>query len=54
VTFDPTNDQRAGLDYVTVAQGRDYGDVAPVQGALRSSGGQVSRHTVDVLPVGAA
>ena len=54
VAFDPTNDQRAGLDYVTVAQGRAYGDVAPVQGALRSSGGQVSRHTVDVLPVGAA
>jgi Transglutaminase-like enzymes, putative cysteine proteases len=51
VEFDPTNDQPSGEDYVTVARGRDYGDVAPVMGALRSAGGQASRHTVDMVPV---
>jgi len=51
VEFDPTNDQRAGTDYVTVAIGRDYADVAPVLGVMRSSGGQESRQAVDVLPL---
>ena len=51
VTFDPTNDQVAGLDYVIVAQGRDYGDVAPVLGAMRSAGAQDSKQAVDVIPV---
>lgn len=32
VAFDPTNDRRAGLHYLTVAVGRDYGDVAPTSG----------------------
>ncbi|MCB1361077.1 MAG: transglutaminase family protein [Rhodobacter sp.] len=50
MAFDPTNDQWAGLDYVVVAQGRDYLDVAPVLGSLRSAGGQVSRHSVDMIP----
>ncbi len=30
--FDPANGCRAGLRYVTVAVGRDYGDVAPTSG----------------------
>ena len=29
VAFDPCNGRRAGAGYVTVATGRDYGDVAP-------------------------
>ena len=41
----------AGADYVTVAHGRDYDDVAPVRGALRGSGGQDSSQAVDVIPV---
>ncbi|WP_370205023.1 transglutaminase family protein [Pararhodobacter marinus] len=52
VEFDPTNDQTAGQDYVAIAQGRDYLDVAPVRGALRSAGGQDSRHAVDMVPLG--
>ena len=32
VAFDPTHARRAGLRYVTVAVGRDYGDVAPTSG----------------------
>lgn len=34
VPFDPTHDRRAGLQYVTVAVGRDYRDVAPVSGTF--------------------
>ncbi|MBL4916602.1 transglutaminase family protein [Szabonella alba] len=50
VEFDPTNDQMAGPDYVTVARGRDYGDVLPVHGVLRSAGGQTSGQSVDMVP----
>jgi transglutaminase-like putative cysteine protease len=32
VAFDPTHDRRVGPRYVTVAVGRDYGDVAPTSG----------------------
>jgi transglutaminase-like putative cysteine protease len=32
VALDPTHARRAGLRYVTVAVGRDYGDVAPTSG----------------------
>jgi transglutaminase-like putative cysteine protease len=34
VPFDPTHDLRAGPRYVTVAVGRDYGDVAPTSGTF--------------------
>ncbi|WP_149141552.1 transglutaminase family protein [Gemmobacter caeruleus] len=51
VEYDPTNAQWAGEDYITVAMGRDYADVAPVRGALRSAGGQDSTQAVDVIPL---
>lgn len=51
VEYDPTNCQIAGEDYVTIAMGRDYADVAPVKGAIRTAGGQQSRQAVDVLPL---
>ena len=35
VALDPTHARRAGLRYVTVAVGRDYGDVAPDVGHVR-------------------
>jgi len=35
--LDPTNDQPAGERYVAVAVGRDYDDVAPVQGRYRGT-----------------
>ena len=38
--LDPTNDQPAGDRYVRVAVGRDYGDVAPVQGRYRGTAAQ--------------
>lgn len=32
IAFDPCNGRRAGLDYLTIATGRDYLDVAPTSG----------------------
>lgn len=41
--FDPTHGNRPGLNYITVAVGRDYGDVAPTSGTFRAPyGGQLS------------
>ncbi len=52
VEYDPTNACAAGQDHVTVALGRDYGDVAPVAGILRIAGGQSSTQSVDMIPEG--
>jgi transglutaminase-like putative cysteine protease len=35
-TFDPTHASRGGLDYVTIAVGADYSDVAPTSGTYIS------------------
>lgn len=51
IEFDPTNDVFVQNDHITLAYGRDYADVAPIRGSMRSSGGQSSRHSVDVVPV---
>jgi transglutaminase-like putative cysteine protease len=50
--FDPTNGILAGNDHITVGYGRDYADVAPIVGILKTTGGQAIRHAVDVVPVG--
>lgn len=34
LALDPTNDQEVGDRYITVAWGRDYGDVPPVKGVI--------------------
>ena len=52
VEYDPTNAVFAGTDHIVVAYGRDYSDVAPVRGAMRTAGGQTSNQSVDVAPVG--
>ncbi len=44
VDFDPTNDVLPSSEHITVAWGRDYGDVAPIHGII--TGG--SEHEVDV------
>lgn len=51
IEIDPTNDTLAANDHISVAIGRDYSDVAPVKGALKSEGGQQTAHQVDVIPV---
>lgn len=49
---DPTNDQLVGTGHVTVAWGRDYGDVAPLQGVIFTGGPTTSLEVaVDVLRV---
>ncbi|MES2186037.1 MAG: transglutaminase family protein [Pseudomonadota bacterium] len=42
--FDPTNDRTPGEDYVTIAFGRDFGDVSPMRGLLHGG----DEHTLDV------
>ena len=49
--FDPTNASLAGGDHIVVAYGRDYSDVAPVKGMMRTSGSQKSQQAVDVIPL---
>ena len=51
VEYDPTNDVIVGEDHIVVAYGRDYSDVSPVRGTMRSSGGQSTAHSVDVVPL---
>jgi transglutaminase-like putative cysteine protease len=51
IEYDPTNACLVGLDHIVIAYGRDYSDVAPVKGVLRTSGKQSSRHSVDVIPL---
>lgn len=50
--LDPTNDIPAGTDHIVVGHGRDYGDVAPVIGVLKSYGSHTTEQAVDVIPVG--
>ena len=49
IEFDPTNALLVGSDHIVVARGRDYADVAPVAGVLRTAGSQTIRHSVDVI-----
>ncbi len=48
--LDPTNAIPVGDDHIVVAVGRDYADVAPVEGVIVSSGGQALDVEVDVTP----
>ncbi len=50
--FDPTNGMWASNDHITVGYGRDYSDVAPIVGVLRTTGSQSGEQAVDVIPVG--
>jgi len=52
VGLDPTNGILAGDDHVVLAIGRDYADVAPLDGVIFSAGGQRLEVSVQVLPVG--
>lgn len=51
VEYDPTNGVLAGSDHVVVARGRDYSDVAPIKGIMRTHGKHTSKQSVDVIPV---
>ena len=49
--LDPTNGMVASNDHIVVGYGRDYSDVAPIVGVLRTTGGQAGEQSVDVIPV---
>lgn len=52
LAVDPTNNQWAGDRYVTVAWGRDYGDVSPVKGIIYTKAKKSTlRVQVDVAPL---
>ena len=51
LSFDPTNDLMVSDSHVTLAWGRDYGDVTPVKGISLGGGGQTVRVEVYVRPV---
>ncbi len=51
IEYDPTNALFVGDSHIVVARGRDYSDVAPVKGVMRSYGEHTSEQAVDVVPV---
>jgi transglutaminase-like putative cysteine protease len=54
VDFDPTNNRcglgRPGEDYVTLALGRDFGDVSPLRGVIQGGGSHQLMVAVTVAP----
>jgi transglutaminase-like putative cysteine protease len=51
VGFDPTNARLATTDHILIAMGRDYGDVAPLDGVFHGGSGQTMTVSADVAPV---
>jgi transglutaminase-like putative cysteine protease len=51
VDIDPTNDMVVSVDHVTVAWGRDYDDISPVNGAILGGGKHTVQAAVDVVQV---
>lgn len=48
VEFDPTNNCVPDMQHITVAYGRDYGDVVPLKGVILSSGNNYLKVSVDI------
>ena len=51
IDIDPTNDLQPGSGHITLAWGRDYGDVCPLRGVIRGGGRALPRVAVTVEPV---
>ena len=51
VDLDPTNDRLCSTDHVTLAWGRDYNDVPPLNGVIIGGGKHSLSVSVDVLPL---
>ena len=49
--FDPTNGIAAGDDHITIGYGRDYDDISPIAGVLKTRGAQQATQAVDVVPL---
>ena len=50
IGFDPTNAIVVQDDHITLAIGRDYADVAPIDGVMLAPGEQALKVEVDVIP----
>jgi transglutaminase-like putative cysteine protease len=50
VDLDPTNDVVPDARHITLAWGRDYGDVSPLRGVVLGGGEQILRVGVSVIP----
>jgi transglutaminase-like putative cysteine protease len=50
IDFDPTNNTLVGDSHITIAWGRDYGDVCPIQGVFVGGGEHSMGVSVDVVP----
>jgi transglutaminase-like putative cysteine protease len=51
VDFDPTNNVQPTEEHITIAYGRDFGDVSPVAGILTGGGKHDVKVAVDVMEV---
>lgn len=51
IDFDPTNDVLPDLGHVTIAWGRDFGDVSPLRGVILGGGAHELDVRVTVLPL---
>jgi len=51
VGVDPTNGIWMASDHIVIAIGRDYSDIAPVDGVVLGSGAQKMEVSVDVAPI---
>ena len=51
IEFDPTNAMLAGADHIAIGHGRDYADISPIVGVLRTSGRHETSQSVDVIRI---
>lgn len=51
IDMDPTNNSLPSDEHITVAWGRDYGDVSPVRGVILGGRNHAMKISVDVLPL---
>jgi transglutaminase-like putative cysteine protease len=52
IDFDPTNNMIPIHEHITIAWGRDYGDVSPINGFIVGGGEHEIAVSVDVAPIG--
>ena len=51
VDFDPTNAMIAGPDHISIGHGRDYADISPIVGVLKTHGSHDTTQSVDVIRI---
>jgi transglutaminase-like putative cysteine protease len=53
VELDPTNNMVVAMEHITLAWGREYSDISPVNGAIFGGGAHMVQVAVDVTPLSA-